>query len=109
MKRWNDGKPYNQQIRPFGFLLAFMPKTGLFAEPEAVAVDGPKRGRPRTSRDFAGRDTIQTGDHPALKRLLLHQRHVPHKNEQDNQPNCLEGRGHWLTASCVCLACRRTR
>jgi hypothetical protein len=49
MKRWNDGKPYEQQIRPFGFLLVFMPRTGLFAEPEVVAVDGPKRGRPRKS------------------------------------------------------------
>ena len=26
--RWNDGRPYEEQIRPFGFLLSFMPRDG---------------------------------------------------------------------------------
>jgi hypothetical protein len=26
---WNEGKPYEQQIRPFGFLLSFMARTGV--------------------------------------------------------------------------------
>ena len=47
MKRWNAEKPYDEQIRPFGFLLAFMPRTGLFAEPQISAREAPKRGRPR--------------------------------------------------------------
>jgi hypothetical protein len=49
MEKWNAGKPYEQQIRPFGFLLAFMPRTGLFAAPEIRAGEVPKRGRPRKS------------------------------------------------------------
>jgi hypothetical protein len=47
MKRWNDGRPYDRQIRPFAFLLAFMPRTGLFAEPDIRTGEPPKRGRPR--------------------------------------------------------------
>jgi hypothetical protein len=50
MNPWNDGKPYEQQIRPFGFLLSFMAKTGVFMPPrclEESTVDTPKRGRPR--------------------------------------------------------------
>ena len=45
--RWNQGKPYEQQIRPFGFLLAFMPRKGLFAPFTATFIDSPRRGRPR--------------------------------------------------------------
>src|SRR5215471_12112429 len=31
MARLNEGRPYQEQIRPFNFLLAFMPRTGVFA------------------------------------------------------------------------------
>ena len=44
--RWNEGKPYEQQIRPFGFLLSFMSRKGLFAPFSSVPVDELKRGRP---------------------------------------------------------------
>ena len=48
LKKWNAGKPYQEQVRPFGFLLAYMPRTGLFAMPTAPEVaETPKRGRPR--------------------------------------------------------------
>jgi len=46
----SQGKPYEQRIRPFGFLWSFMARTGVFVPPhclEEAAVDGPKRGRPR--------------------------------------------------------------
>lgn len=44
---WNVGKPYEEQVRPFGFLLAYMARTGIFAaEPESALVDSPTRGRP---------------------------------------------------------------
>jgi hypothetical protein len=32
VKKWNDGKPYEAQIRPFGFLLSYTPKSGLSAK-----------------------------------------------------------------------------
>jgi hypothetical protein len=54
MDSWNDGKPYSQQIRPFGFLLSFTARTGIFLPPpclEEAAVDTPKRGRPRKTGD----------------------------------------------------------
>ena len=38
-----------EQIRPFGYLLVFMPRTGLFAAPDVRDVDGAIRGRPRKS------------------------------------------------------------
>jgi hypothetical protein len=44
--RWNEGKPYEKQIRPFGFLLAFMPRTGPFAPVGETLIDGSRRGRP---------------------------------------------------------------
>ena len=52
---WNRERPYEEQIRPFGFLLAYMPRTGIFApppDPEACVVDGPKRGRPPKSDEL---------------------------------------------------------
>lgn len=51
--RWNDGKPYEKQIRPFGFLLAFMPRTGPFAPLAETVIDGPRRGRPSKTDDLA--------------------------------------------------------
>jgi len=46
--RWNDGKPYAAQIKPFGFMLSFMPRSGPFAEYiEQDAVDPTQRGRPQ--------------------------------------------------------------
>ena len=44
--KWNSGKRYHEQIRPFGFLLSFMPRTGAFAPLPVVEVKGVRRGRP---------------------------------------------------------------
>jgi len=55
LDEWNQGKPYEEQIRPFGFLLTYMPRTGVFApppDPEAYVVDGPIRGRPPKSDEL---------------------------------------------------------
>ena len=49
LKTWNDGRSYEDQVRPFGFLLAYTARTGVFASapcPEESVVDKPKRGRP---------------------------------------------------------------
>jgi hypothetical protein len=51
--RWNDRKPYDKQIRPFGFLLAFMPRTGPFAPLLETLTDGPRRGRPSQTEVLA--------------------------------------------------------
>jgi hypothetical protein len=51
LKLWNVGKPYEEQIRPFGFLLAYTARTGLFTlQPESALVDNPTRGRPPKDR-----------------------------------------------------------
>jgi hypothetical protein len=44
--RWNESRPYEEQIRPFGFLLSFMPRTGLVAPFSSIPIDNPGRGRP---------------------------------------------------------------
>ena len=52
MKHWNEGKPYREQVRPFGFLVAPMARKGVFADiAEPVLVDPHKRGRPLKSPD----------------------------------------------------------
>jgi hypothetical protein len=51
--RWNRGRPYEEQIRPFGFLLAFMPRKGLFAPFTATFIDSPRRGRPPGTETLA--------------------------------------------------------
>ncbi|OUS05338.1 hypothetical protein A9Q96_12205 [Rhodobacterales bacterium 52_120_T64] len=44
---WNDGKPYEQQIKPFGFLMAFTARSGPLAKPKnPEVVDPTQRGRP---------------------------------------------------------------
>jgi len=50
MDRWNDGKAYENRVRPFGFLVSFMARTGPFAESIASdIVDPTRRGRPLKS------------------------------------------------------------
>jgi len=51
--RWNDGKPYDEQIRPFGFLLSFVPRTGLFAPVSETPIGKPSRGRPPKAEALA--------------------------------------------------------
>jgi hypothetical protein len=45
----NAGRAYEDQIRPFGFLLVFTAQSGVladFPDLESCLVDGPRRGRP---------------------------------------------------------------
>ena len=44
--RWNEARPYEEQIRPFGFLVSFTAKTGVLAPFAATAVEELNRGRP---------------------------------------------------------------
>lgn len=47
MKHYNDGKPYHQQVKPFGFLVSMTASSGLWAAPDCGALADPsKRGRP---------------------------------------------------------------
>jgi hypothetical protein len=53
MARWNHDKPYEKQIRPFGFLLSFMPRTHVFAPIAATPIDELRRGRPPIAEPLA--------------------------------------------------------
>jgi hypothetical protein len=53
MARWNDSRRYNEQIRPFGFLLSFIPRRGVLAPVSATHLDKLPRGRPRSSETLA--------------------------------------------------------
>jgi hypothetical protein len=47
LNQWNSGKSYDEQIRPFGFMLSYAARRGVFAEPhDAPIVEGLSRGRP---------------------------------------------------------------
>jgi hypothetical protein len=47
MKKLNTGKAYHEQVCPFGFLLVYQARTGIFAMPAAAVHETQKRGRPR--------------------------------------------------------------
>ncbi len=50
VRTWNAGKPYTDQIKPFGFMQSYSPRTGPFADmPDAEFVDPSQRGRPVTA------------------------------------------------------------
>jgi hypothetical protein len=52
MKRWNAGKPYADQTKPFGFLTALTLRTGLFAPMDLTVLAKPRqRGRPKRKGD----------------------------------------------------------
>jgi len=51
--RWNEGRPYEEQIRPFGFLLSFMPRNGLFGPFSAAPLGKSGPGRPPKTDEFA--------------------------------------------------------
>jgi hypothetical protein len=55
LDQYNAGKAYEDQIRPFGFLLVFTAKSGLLADaphPESCVVGASQRGRPPKRRDM---------------------------------------------------------
>ena len=48
LAKWNEGEPYRDQVRPFGFLLSYTARTGVFAPcDDGTLVDTVKAGRPR--------------------------------------------------------------
>ena len=48
LHQWNSDKSYDEQIRPFGFLLSFTARTGVFAQlHEAPVIQRLAGGRPR--------------------------------------------------------------
>jgi hypothetical protein len=48
LDKWNSRNDYSRQVRPFGFLLSYTARAGVFAPPEAPQiVDTVTRGRPR--------------------------------------------------------------
>jgi hypothetical protein len=49
LDNWNRGKPYDEQIRPFAFLLAFTPLQGASAPFVETVINQTHRGRPRRS------------------------------------------------------------
>lgn len=50
MDSWNEGKAYEDRVRPFGFLVSLMARTGAFADGIAAEiVDPTRRGRPLKS------------------------------------------------------------
>jgi hypothetical protein len=55
LDQWNGGRPYEEQIRPFGFLLVYTVKAGVFADPpdlEVCVAGEHTRGRPPKWQDL---------------------------------------------------------
>jgi hypothetical protein len=70
MARWNEGRPYEEQIRPFGFLLSFMPKKGVFGPFNATHIDESRPGRPPKIDDLAPIAPYDTDPHRAVGRVF---------------------------------------
>lgn len=66
LKKWNEGRPYSGQIRPFGFLLNYTPRTGVFLSSiDGELIDKVDRGRPtkcRTPKPTAPFNSDPDGD-----------------------------------------------
>jgi len=70
MARWNDGRPYEEQIRPFGFLLSFMPRKGVFGSFNATPIDQSRRGRPPKAEDLAPIAPYNSDPHQAVTQVF---------------------------------------
>ena len=71
--QYNAGKAYEDQIRPFGFLLVFTAKSGLLAEfpdLESCVVDGSKRGRPLKPSELKPIAPFETDPARALSQVF---------------------------------------
>jgi hypothetical protein len=68
--RWNDGRHYQRQIRPFGFLLSFVPRTGVNAPITAEPLDELRRGRPPKNDDLAPMAPYDSNPARALSRVF---------------------------------------
>jgi hypothetical protein len=79
--RRNKDRPYEQQIRPFGFMLAFMPRTGVFAPFTAEPIAEPRRGRPKED-DLAPIAPYDVDPARALSKVFDHPTGEPVRPEQ---------------------------
>ena len=79
--RWNAGKPYDEQIRPFGFLLAFVPRVGLFAPLVATDVDELRRGRPPSTEQLAPIAPYDSDPMRALSKVFDRERGKPVRSD----------------------------
>lgn len=70
LKFWNTGKPYEEQIRPFGFLLAFTPRTGVFAPLVDTPVEQATRGRPPRTDTLTPIAPYETNPKLALSKVF---------------------------------------
>ena len=104
MKNWNEGRQCSEQVRPFGFLLSYTPRTGAFlSRIVGEIVDTVSRGRPSKSQapkptaPFSGRpddalkcvfdrETGESVDSEALKTYAegLAQYHLSPESKFDN-------------------------
>lgn len=47
MKHYNDGRPYSEQVKPFGFIVSLTARSGVWVEPQMGKIADPsKRGAP---------------------------------------------------------------
>jgi hypothetical protein len=68
--RWNEGRRYEEQIRPFGFLLSFIPRSGLYSPFSASILDGTTRGRPIKNDELAPIAPYDTDPARALAKVF---------------------------------------
>jgi hypothetical protein len=82
MDRWNEGRPYEEQVRPFNFLLAFMPKTGVSAPFTETPIDSPSRGRPPSAEILAPIAPYDSDPARALSKVFDRRTGKPVRPEQ---------------------------
>ncbi len=112
MDRWNSDRAYENRVRPFGFLVSFMARTGAFAEAIATdIVDPTRRGRPLKQNkprpiapydgdpDLAAKHAFdrETGEPVHLARMktyaeALAQFHLSTEDKFENGDFCDQGR-----------------
>jgi hypothetical protein len=68
--RWNERRPYDEQIHPFGFLLAFMPRKGIYSPLGATVLDELTPGRPRKGEELAPIAPYDSNPARALSRVF---------------------------------------
>jgi len=80
MKTWNADKPYQRQVRPFGFLLSYFPRAGPWADlPEPQEVDPHQRGRPKKDHKPKPVSPFETDHQVAVEQAFCRETgaHVP--------------------------------
>jgi hypothetical protein len=67
---WNEGRSYDEQIRPFGFLLSLMPRTGVHVPFSTEPLDELQRGRPPKTDTLAPIAPYDSDPARALSRVF---------------------------------------